>query len=199
MSCRCAGIALLLLAVAARPGAGQVKLEWKFQEGDKFSARIVTSCKGKVVLGGETHDQEAENNTVLGFTVLKKTGDSFILEEKIQSVKVTANGGSTGFPHIPLESKWRGARFTITLASHGDILRFEGYETALKHIAGDNDTVIKRMRTLFPEDSLKQMTAAVFAVLPKKEVKKGDAWEHPVKVYLPPSGTLEARTRFVTD
>src|SRR5689334_1777505 len=65
MSCRCATIALLLLAVVACPGAGQVKLEWKFKEGDKFSARIVTSCKGKVVLGGETRDQEAENNTVL--------------------------------------------------------------------------------------------------------------------------------------
>jgi hypothetical protein len=193
---RCPTITLLLLTVVTRSGLAQGKLEWKFKPGDKFSAKMATSYKGKVVLHGETHEQEAENNTVLAFTVLKRNGDSFVLQAQVQSVKVTSSGGSTGFPQIPLAGKWRRATFRITLALDGEITRFGGYEAALKQIAGNSETVIKRMRSLFPEDYFKQLAGAVFTPLPKGEIKKDGAWELPVKVYLPPWGRFEGTARF---
>jgi hypothetical protein len=199
MRCRAWAISLLLLSVSAGSGAAQVKLEWKFKEGDKFTAKVVTSYKGKVILNGDTQDQEAENTTVFTFTVLKKTKDAFVLAEKIRSVKITSSGGTTGFPQIPLARKWQGARFTITLAPRGEITKFEGYAAALKQVANNNENVIRHLRSLFPEDALKQAAAAVFVALPNKETKKGDAWERPAKCYLPPWGTLEAANRYLDD
>jgi len=193
------GIALLFWLGLVVPGAGQEQLTWKFKEGDKFSAKIVTSSKGKVILNGDTHDQEAENTTVLAFRVLKNTADGFVLEEKIASVKGTVSGGSTGFPQIPLAPKWRGARFQITVTAQGHVTKFEGYTAALKQAAGDNEVATMRMGSLFPEDYFKQMAGAIFVPLPKGPAKKGDAWKHPAKVYQVPWGLFEAANRYVDD
>jgi hypothetical protein len=190
-------LALLLSSWLACPVAAQVKLVWQFKEGEKFVAECVTSFKATVVLKGAQSDQEAVNRTVLGFTVLKKKQDGYLLEEKIQSVKVTTNGGSTGFPQIPLASKWQGACFQISLTPQGEITGFKGYDAALKQVAGNNENVIGRMRSLFPKEALRQAAEAVFAILPGREVKKGDSWKHSVRVSLAPWGTLEGGGRFV--
>jgi hypothetical protein len=188
--------ALLILGIPAAPAGDQVKLEWKLQEGHHFYAECVTSFKGTVLFQGDKQEQEATERTVLGFTVLKRMEGAFVVEEKIASVRVTSAGGTTGFPAIPLASKWQGAVFRITLAPDGEVRKFEGYEAALRKVVGGNDNVQKMMRALLPRDAFRLSAEMVFGGLPHGLVRKGDRWKRPLAVELGPWGRLQADADF---
>ena len=50
MSRQTCGAVLLVLAGLALPVQAQTTLEWKFKEGDKFYAEVVTTIKQKITL-----------------------------------------------------------------------------------------------------------------------------------------------------
>ncbi len=196
--------ALLVLAGTALPAPAQTRLEWNFKEGDQFFAEVVTTLKGVVVLKGERLEQDALTTMVLGFKVLKKTGDAYEMEEFIEGVMVRKTGPTTMLLAELLE-RLNGTkpnqprlrpRFTFTLAPTGAVTNFKGYAEALKVIAGQNAGVLPMLRAVFPKSSLQQSAESVFVVLPAHVIQPGETWGRSMKVVLGPLGSLDVDSRY---
>ena len=78
------------------PTWDEVKLEWKFNEGDKFYVEDVSTMKQKIEFMGKGFDQTLKTTMVTSYTVKQKTGDSVVLVQKIEDVDVKSMGGLGG-------------------------------------------------------------------------------------------------------
>jgi len=182
---------LVSLAAVALPAQGQVKMEWKFKEGDKFYLENTTVQKQTIEVLGQKIEQETENTTVTSFTVLKKEKDSTVIEQKIESVKVTSKGGLGGAMDKVAE-QMKGATFKFTLDNKGQISKFEGFDEFIKKIAGDDAATAQIMKLVLNEDTVKQSASEAFGFLPEKAVSKGDKWKKEMIIPMGPLGSFKA-------
>jgi hypothetical protein len=184
---RVALFAILGSLVHAGFGAAQgpVPLEWKFKEGDRFYAEVVTTFKHKLTLPALspmnpkplTISQELEQTSVLGFTVQKRNADnSYLIEEKIESWKQKAPG-AVAVPDEKFGEKLQGAVFRVTVTSRGEILKLEGVKELVARLAGDDARAKAVLEKSLREDVMKASLADVFTIMPEKPVGPGQKWE----------------------
>jgi hypothetical protein len=185
---------VLVLGAPAVAAFGQVKLEWKFREGDKFYLEERWSLKQIMKYMGSDLKQELDHTRLTRFTVLKKTDDSLVLEQKIESVKINRASGSAK-PEGKLLKELEGATFKVYLNSKMKVIKLDGYETLMKKMARDED-IGKNARLLMPEESLSRPVEAFFGFLPAKAVGKGDTWEYEFTLPLGPLGTLKVENGY---
>jgi hypothetical protein len=192
---RTAWVGVLLVGATAAPAFGQVKLEWKFNEGDKFYVEDVSTLKNKIGFMGKEYDQTTKVTMVTSYKVDKKTSDSTVLTSKIENVEVKSMAG-LGESLDKMLEKLKGAVMKITLDKNNKITKFEGYEDFIgKLTAGDEETgkIIKKIIT---EDTLKQSSDQMFAFLPPNPVSKGDTWKHDAKVPFGGMGEFKASQEY---
>lgn len=174
---------VVFLAGLAGPAHGQVKLEWKFKEGDKFYAQTVSNLKMSVDLAGLNKIGADMESTILSsYTVKKVTKDGTVLEHKVESVKVKS-GDMLGASLGSFFEQLKGATFTVTLNPAGKVTKVEGYDEFAKDLKG-------RAKQLLTEDVIKQGENDAFVVLADKAVNKGDTWKDQRILELKMFGTL---------
>jgi hypothetical protein len=162
---------------------GPVSLEWKFKEGDKFYAEVVTTLKQKLTLPSPMNpkqliNQELEQTSAFGFTVQKKNADgTFLIEEKIESWKQKAGPGAVAVPDEKFGEKLQGAVFKLTASTRGEILKLEGAAELVARLAGDDARAKAVLEKLLREDVLKASLADVFSLMPEKPVTPGQKWD----------------------
>jgi len=183
--------AVLVVGGLSMPAYGQVTMEWKFTEGDKFYVEDVSTMKQKIGLMGKDIDQTMKTTMVTSYTVKKKTGSDVVLEQKIEGVDVKAMGGLGGDMDKMME-KLKGAKFTITLnAKDGKISKFEGYDEFIKALTEGNEEAGKFVKMMLSEDVLKKGCEEVFTFLPGKAVAKGDSWKKEATIPFGPLGSFK--------
>jgi hypothetical protein len=171
--------AAVLFATLAAPACGQeVKMQFKFKEGDKFYVEDVT--KSKETIGAGCIKQTSDNKVtmVTSFEVKKVTTDSCVLAMKVESVKVVSKEALLG----KIMEKLKGANFTVTLGNDGTVKGFEGYNDWVKSIAGDDDDQSKLLKSFLTESLFTNIIQNGFGFLPPKAVKKGDSWSNESKI-----------------
>jgi hypothetical protein len=184
MRLRCWTAVLLLAAGLAGPAPGQVKLQWKFKEGEKFYLEEKTVAKQTLKFMGADKKQDLNQTRITRFTVLKKNDDnSLVLEVKIEAVKVKTGGDTMASARMLQDLE--GATFKVTLSPKMRIIKFEGYDALIKKMA-KTEEIGKMVRALITEDALSKPIEALFGFLPEKdgdkgeeadlELKKGDTW-----------------------
>jgi Family of unknown function (DUF6263) len=181
----CLGV-LLLLGGLAVPAYGQVKLEWKFKEGDTFWVETTSKTRQTRQAMGRESKSELDQTTVWRFTVLKAAADATVIEQVLESLDAKANAADP-----KLAERMKGARFALTLDAKREITRFEGYDDFLDRLANGNDTIKKVLGNILSEDAIKQTAAEAFTTLPGKPVKQGDKWQRKTSVALGPLGSLD--------
>lgn len=168
--------AVLVLAGMAVPASAQTKLEWKFKEGEKFFLEQVVNNKMAVKVMGMDMNMDTVQTQVTSFAVLKKNSDgSVVIEQKIESIKIEAEGPAAAFAQAGQQME--GASFKFTLSPKLQVTKFEGYEEFVKKLGGDDPMLGAMMRMMMSEETMKQSAAEPFAFLPDKPVSKGDKWE----------------------
>src|SRR5207253_11009480 len=85
--------AVLVFDGLSVPAYGQVKMEWKFNEGDKFYVEDVSTMKQKIEFMGKGFDQTLKTTMVTSYTVKTKGTDTVVLVQKIEGVDVKSMGG----------------------------------------------------------------------------------------------------------
>jgi hypothetical protein len=188
------GAGLLLLGLVL-PAPARAALEWKFKEGDKFYVEAVTDTKQtKVIMGEEKKITSASTfTTVSSFVVKKADAGSYTLEQTVEGVKVkldkddTAAGVAERFAN-----QLKGAKFTFTINAAGKITsdKIGGYDDLIKKLGGGSEAGEKAVRTLLPEETLREELNVIFVPFPEKEVSKGATWNRDEKLALP-WGTLK--------
>jgi hypothetical protein len=183
---------LLVLGGPAVSAFGQGKLEWRFKEGDKFYLEERSTLKQTMKYMGSDLKQELNSTRLTSFTVLKKTDESLVLEQKIESVKITRASGSAK-PEANMLKELEGATFKVYFNSKMKIIKFDGYENLIKKMA-KNEEIGKNAQLLMPEESLSRPVEAFFGFLPGKAVAKGDTWDHEFTLAVGPLGSLKLET-----
>ena len=108
---RCWMAFALTLAGIALPAYGQVPLEWKFKEGDRFYIETVTHLRQQMKVMGQSFDQDLEQTTVLAFMVQKQNADgSVVLKEKFESIKFKSGPGAVAVPDEKIFERCRALR-----------------------------------------------------------------------------------------
>jgi hypothetical protein len=193
----------LLLGVvvlgAAAPAYGQeVKMRWKFKEGEKFYVEDVQTTKTDVSVLGQQIKEEAKSTTVTSYTVKSVKSDSIVLVQKIESVDTKSQGGLGGASEKILE-KMKGATFTLTVTPDGKVTKLEGFKEFAKKLAGDDDEMAKLLGTFFTEDLFKSSAEQSFSMLPDNPVKPGDTWTREGKMPVPGLGDFKLTSKYTYD
>jgi hypothetical protein len=188
----------VVLAVTVVPAFAQVKLAWKLKEGDTFYLETSVLIKQEMKSNGKEVKQDTDNTTVTRFTVKKKTKEGgFVLEQKIESVKVKAAPGPLTDAQ-KLADQMKGATLTLTLTLGKDFdVKIDGYEDLAKKIAKDDTEVGDLFRMMFPEETFQKTAGKVFGFLPAEAVAKNKPWKaKKMKIPLGPLGMLTAENKY---
>jgi hypothetical protein len=181
---------LLTLAVLPGPARAQVKLRWKFKEGDTFYVEEKVSTRQTVKVRGSAQVQQLEQTRVSRFKVLKAAADGgAVLEQKIESVKVTPYGAGIKADASSVR-RMEGATFQITLDARQRVTRFEGYKKLIDALAKDNEDVAKVFRAVLTEQAVRRPVEALLGFTPEKPVARGQSWQVKSDVPFGPLGTL---------
>ncbi len=194
---RCWLAAVLTLGVLALPAHGQVAMEWKLKEGDKFYLETVSTFKQVMRTLGRELKQDLEQTTVFGVTVTKKDADgSFVLEQKIEALMIKNAAGTAGGTDDKFNQQLIGAVFKVTVSPKGEVTKFEGYDDLVKKVVGDDAAARKVFQAIMPEEYSKRSAAEAFAFLPDKPVKTADNWERKLETSLGPLGSFSSKRTY---
>jgi hypothetical protein len=192
---RGAGLAVLLLwGGAALPAYGQVKLEWKFQEGETFYVETTVSEKQTVESKGKGQAGELTGTKLWRFTV-RTAGAAPVLEQRLEKWQIK---GKPPFGALParVPEKLKGVVFTVALTPEGKITRFEGYAEVLKRLDAESEVMARLWRAVLSEETFRAEAERILGVWPAKAVAKGDVWEGTSTLPLAPFGAFRVEHRF---
>jgi uncharacterized protein DUF6263 len=199
MSRRCWLLGYMLIGLCVGPAHGQTKLSWRFDEGEKFWIETSHSTRDALSLksaGGGDSSQNTERTTLTSFTVRKKNTDgSVVIEQKIESVKVTIQG-TLQKPDASLSQLLEGAVFRLTLSPKMELKQFEGYEAVAAKATLQNPELGRLFRTSYPEEVMRRAVDEAFGFLPDHEVKTGQKWNRKLVLTLGPLGVLSGLNNF---
>jgi hypothetical protein len=181
---------LLALATLATPAPGQVKLQWKFKEGDKFYLEEKLVSKSTTEVGGQKQPFEQTQTRLSSLAVKKQTGDSIELEQRIESWKTQTAGLLAGTAEGArlLEEIAKEIVFTIQLKSTGEVTAFKGGDEFMKKLAERDKAEAARFEEIGGQQVLRSMIVLTFDVLPSTTAKKAAIWKKEVLVPMGPLG-----------
>lgn len=173
--------AIVALTVWLAPAAAETRLQWKFNKDDVFYQTVENEVTQTLSIGPNRFEQKVKQKTVVKFTVLEKQDDgTVVLEQEVVDISSTAEGeAATGAVLAPL----KGTTYKITLSPKLEVVKFEGYEEAMKRIAGVDPIASRQLRAVMPEETMRKAAENYFHVIPVEPVEKNKTWER--KLVLP--------------
>jgi hypothetical protein len=182
----------LALLLAAAPGDTHT-LQWKLKEGDVFYNKTSVVMDQNIEVMGQTMDQKIEMKTVLKFKVKSvKPGGGAVVEMTYVENKFDA----PGLPGANVLDNLKNVTFTATLDDKMKVTKLEGYDKFLEAISGGDESQLKMMKAMMPEDTIRQAFGQTFAMTPDKPVAVGDTWERSDKLPFGPLGKVETKSAF---
>ncbi|HZT82512.1 MAG TPA: DUF6263 family protein [Gemmataceae bacterium] len=189
---------------AAKDKGEGVKLAWKFEKGKPFYQEMTTETKQTMKVMGSDVVQNQKQTFYFSWTPEKQEADgSWVIQQEILGVKMDIDiGGSkisydstkTDNPANPLGEFFKaliGSKFTLTVDKNNKVTKVEGRKEFLDKLAAANPQMKPLLDQILSEEALKEMADPTFAVVPTKEVKKGDTWEKTSKLDMGPIGKYE--------
>jgi hypothetical protein len=186
-----------LLALAAAPAArAQVKLEYKFPEGQTLTYKTSLKIKQVITIMGMEIPSEVEETVVSSREVGKRAGDSTLpLQEKIVSVRNDMTLPGVG--QITYDSKDPNAKieneqlkmledvfklasqiaYTVVLDANNKVKAVEGTEKLLEKADKLDPLVRDSMRSRLQADKLKAKFEQSHGNLPDVLARPGEPWE----------------------
>jgi hypothetical protein len=192
---RLCAMCVLLVAGTASSVAADVKLEWKFKEGETFYVENETKTKQTIGTGAAPVGLEKTTTTVAQYKVIRTTSEETVLEMQFAGFKGDAKDPIAAIAGA-FAKDFKEITFRITLNMTGQVTKFEGFDDFIKKVAGDNEAVAKALRSMGSEELYRQGVTQTFGFLPVKGVTKGDKWKQTGNMPLPLFGALKSETEF---
>jgi Family of unknown function (DUF6263) len=190
-----AAIASLMLGLALTgPAFAQVKLTWKFKEGDVLFVEEKVVGKTTVTVMGNTSTEEQAQHRLSRFLVKSTSRDDIVLEQRIEWWKFAGGQGGSQDDNKLLEKLCKDIVFTIHLSTKGGITRFEGYEAFLTKLAAYDGAEASKLKAVAGEDVFRAPLVQIFDTMPAVAVKAGDRWERVSMVPMGPLGNFKLAT-----
>src|SRR5206468_8946887 len=130
-------------------------------------------------------------------------GDNWVINQKILGVKMKIDIGGTkveydstkdsptGNPLGDFFNKLKDSEFKITVNKENKVTKVDGRDAFVNKLIGANPQMEALLKKILSEDALKEMAEPTFAVVPGKDVKKGDTWDRGSKIDMGPLGRYD--------
>ncbi|MCS6864991.1 MAG: DUF6263 family protein [Gemmataceae bacterium] len=184
--------AVPLVAFLMAAPTEQHTLEWKFKEGDVFYSQSTMVLDQTIEVGGQSLEQKMEMEMVMRFRVKSVKPGAKVVEMTYLQYSMNA----ANLPAQDLADKFKGLTFTATLDDKLHVTKLEGYDKFIDALSDGNDDLKKMMKSLLPENTLRQSFSQTFLVTPGKPVAVGDKWEHTDKMAIGFLGDIESKTKY---
>jgi RNA polymerase sigma factor (sigma-70 family) len=185
-----------------------VVLAWKFVKDRPFYQEVTTETEQVLKVTGRDVKQKQAQTFYFRWTPVKKDGDNWQLEQRIEGVKMDVDIGGSRITFDSTQDNnaanalaefYRslvGAEFTVTLTREYKVQKVEGREELLGKrgmVRPELEPVLSRV---LREDAVRMAAETPFAGLPRGPVRAGDSWtaKHPLD--LGPLGEYQATYRY---
>jgi hypothetical protein len=213
---RIAGIGLACLAlVCSQQAQAQVKLEYKFTEGDKLTYKATTKTKQVLTLQGMDIETESDQVAVSSRTVGKRRADSSTpIEDKVESLRVELSlpGGmnltvDSTVPDAKIDNpalaflgeilKLAGeTSYTIVLDNRNKVQAIEGIEKVLEKADKLSQPARDAIREQLNADKLKTRFEQEHGNVPDVLCRPGEPWERTEVLDVGSGQTLVFKKRY---
>jgi hypothetical protein len=192
-----AAVGVWLFSMAAAPAArAQVKLEYKFPEGQTLTYKTNMKVNQTMTIMGMEIPTEVEQTIVTSRAIGKRAGDSTLpVQEKIDSFRTELS--LPGGLQVSYDSKDPGAKidneqlkfledvfklaaeasYTVVLDAKNKVKAVEGTEKLLEKADKLNELVRGSIRSQFQPDKLKVKFERSHGNLPDVLARQGEPWE----------------------
>jgi len=194
-----AAVGVGMMALAAAPSArAQVKLEYKFPEGQTLTYKTTVKINQVMTLNGMEIPTEAQETVVSSRAIGKRAGDSTLpVQEKVVSVRSDLTLPGVGpitydskdpdakidneqLKAVGLEDVFKLASqiaYTVVLDAKNKVKAIEGAEKLLEKADQLNPLVRDSMRSRLQADKLKAKFEQSHGNLPDVLARPGEPWE----------------------
>lgn len=200
-------------ALEAPAKTEDVKLAWKFKEGDVLRYRIAQDMH-QAISGPADIEIDSSVAQVIRETVKSVSADGVAsLDCTWEAVKVHMNlpmggdvdydssrGDTAGNIPAPLKgfASLPGSKFELEMKSNGDVTAVRGVSETMKKLLENGDAATKSTRDMmqraFTDEAMKRYLGTT--VLPEKPVAVGGTWVRDAVFEMPPLGKLKAHFDF---
>ena len=211
-----AALPFVLSILAAPVATEDVRLTWKFREGDVMRYRMVQEMEQAVTGPGE-FETKSNVSQVLKQTVKSVSADGIAaIECTWEALRFHMNvpmGGDVDFDstHGDTESnvsgplkgliKLVGSTFRMEMKPNGEIVSIHGIAEVMEAVFSGDDPETQPMRTMmsqmFTDESMKRMMEA--SVLPEQALAIGDTWTRDIEVPMGPIGKVKVHSDYALD
>jgi hypothetical protein len=185
----------------------KANLAWKFKAGDVFYQKMKTTTVQTMKVMQNEVKQTQEQTFYFKWTVDKKSGDDWVIKQKIEGVKMKIQIGNQNIDYDSTSEKdtsgnnpladffkaLKDSEFTITLdPKKMEVTKLEGRMEFVDKLAKQNPQMKPLLETILSEKALMQMAEPTFAAIPGKEVTQGDKpWTKETALDMGPIGKYE--------
>jgi len=190
---------LVLASLPSALHAGRT-LQWHFPVGESFRIERVYHQSQEIEVKGRAYKQETTSTWLTRVDIKEKRLGAYVLQLTLEDVSYTSKGVShpVGFDN-KLAAKMKGLSLTLTVTTHGEIKKLQGYGEFVKRLSEGNVDTEKVLRALFTEEGMQETYEEIFACLPTKSVDKGARWKRSAVDPVPPFGSFKSRFDYVYD
>jgi hypothetical protein len=179
-------------------------LKWKFEKGKTFYQKMFTKTVQNMKVMNNDVPQTQSQTFYFGWTPTKIEGDKVTLEQSIEGVqmeidiggnKISYDSTKEATANNPLADYFKslvGSKFEIELdLKELKVTKMSGREDFLRKLVAANPQMKPLLETILSEAALKEMAEPTFAVVPQKEIAKGEKWTRKTKLSMGPIGTYD--------
>jgi hypothetical protein len=160
-----------------------------------FEMQRIATQDQAVEVRGKVFKQEAVSIWRVHFEVLPSEAEPR-LRLTLKEVQHKLKGATGAAVEHTLAEKLQGRQFTLKVSTHGRIQGLEGYADFVTAASENQPERARSLRTLLPEDGLKEAFADFLGPLPDVGVRPGDTWQRPVREPIPHFGSLDSSWQF---
>lgn len=201
----------VMVSLTTAADEGKVKIEWKFEKDKAFYQEMTTDVTQSMKVMGQDITQKQQQTFYFSWTPKEQKDKDWVIQQKITGVKMNIEIGNNPISYDstkppqganPLSDFFKalvGSEFTLTLAPDMKVTKIDGRKEFLDKLIQANQQMKPLLEQILSEDSLKQMAEPTFAIVPGKDVAKGDKWTRDSKLDLGPIGTYETKYEYTLD
>lgn len=205
---RCLVAVPVVLIALTIPAAGQDKalLKWDFGKNKVFYQTMTTKTEQTMKVMNNEVKQTQNQTFYFSWTVEKQEGDSVVLKQKIEGIKMEIDIGQQKISYDSVANKEGqagnvlgeffkalvGSEFKLTIDTKTNkVTKIEGRDDFLKKLVNANQQMRPLLEQILSEKALQDMAEPIFGAIPGKEVAKGESWTNKTTLEMGPIGKYE--------
>ena len=187
-----------------KPSGDKVSIKWKFEKDKTFYQKMKTTTVQTMQVMKNDVNQTQNQTFYFSFKPTVVSADKITIEQTIIGVamdieiggsKISYDSTKDQTANNPLGEFFKAllnSKFTIEIdPKEYKVLKVDGRDAFIGKLVAANPQMKPLLETILSPEALKEMAEPTFAVVPAKDVAKGEKWSRSSKLDMGPIGKYE--------